>query len=324
VVAAVKLSVIVPTRDKAETLERALASYVNQTHREFEVVIADDGSADDAAERVAARFRDRVAIVYERAPHRGRAACRNRALARASGELVVFADDDRLAPPDFLAEHARLHDGAPLVVLGAQRRIAGATVDDVVARWDALAATSGPEPWWEDACVPLARAYGERLDGFRLPWSLGATGNLSAPRALIAEAGGFDERFVGWGVEDLELCYRLHHLGARTVIGARAINFHLAHPRGADGERWIEWLANLVRFVEKHDRVDAAAYAYAYTRQAAVDVRALDRTIGALLDGAAASPATTAALRDAYAAIVRARVAALAWSGAHRLPGVRW
>ncbi|HZS42117.1 MAG TPA: glycosyltransferase [Polyangia bacterium] len=320
-----KLSVIVPTRDKAEHLDRTLASYCAQTHGDFEVVIADDGSRDDAGERVAARWRERFAVEYLRQPHRGRAACRNRAIAAARGELLVFADDDRLAAPQFLAEHARLYDAArATVVLGAQRRAGAATVEEVAGDFAAIAAASSPEPWWEEACAPLARAYGERLDGFHIPWILGATGNLSAPRALVVEVGGFDEAFHGWGLEDLDLCYRLHHAGARTVIGAAAINYHQAHPTAGDGVRWIEWLRNLERFVEKYDRLDAAAYAYAYTRETMVDVPALNDTIAALERDAAAAPATTRALREAYVAIVRARIFALDWSGAHRLPGIRW
>jgi hypothetical protein len=224
-----------------------------------------------------------------------------------------------------LAKHAgQLDPARPVVVLGAQRRIRTACAEDVLERFAELAAASEPEPWWEEACAPITRAFGERLDGFRLPWSLGATGNLSAPRQLLIDAGGFDERFVGWGLEDLELCYRLHHLGARTVINHGAINYHLDHPRSEPGERWMQWLENLLYFVDKHPGVDAAAYAWAYTRQAAVDVVALDRLIGAVLDDAAVAPATTAALRDAWVAMVRARVFALAWSGAHRLPGIHW
>ncbi len=321
-----KLSVVIPTRDKARVLECALASYVAQTHRDFELVIADDGSRDDSAERAAARFRDRIAIVYERRAHGGRSACRNTAVRKASGDVIVFADDDRVASPEFLAEHARLHEQSsqPLVVHGAQRRVTHATIEDVTDRFATLAQSSSPEPWWEDACEPMARAFGPALENFRLPWTLASTGNLSAPRALLLQAGGFDEGFTGWGLEDLDLAYRLHHLGAKSAIAERAINYHLDHPRDNEGDRWMQWLQNLLRFLDKYDRIDAALYAFAYTRQEVVDVRALDRRVAALLDGAAAQPATTRALRDALAAIVHARVFALAWSGAHRLPGVRW
>ena len=306
-----KLSVIMPTRDKAEYLDRTLASYCAQTHADFEIVISDDGSRDDAPARVAARYRDRLAIEYLRHPHRGRAACRNHAIRGASGELLVFADDDRLASPGFLAGHARLFDAErPTVVLGAQRR--------------GEPAASSPEPWWEDTCAPIARAYGDLLERFHIPWILASTGNLSAPRRLVVEVGGFDEAFQGWGLEDLDLCYRLHHGGARTIIGAGALNYHQAHPTAAEGTRWIEWLRNLERFVEKYDRVDAAAYAYAFTREIAVDVPALDELIGALERDTSAAPASTRALREAYVAIVRARIFALDWSGAHRFPGVRW
>jgi glycosyltransferase involved in cell wall biosynthesis len=320
-----KLSVIIPTRDKAAFLERTLASYCQQTHPEFEVVIADDGSSDDATARVVDSFRGRLSLDFLTAAHAGRAACRNRAVQRARCDILVFSDDDILAGPDFLSQHAQLHAGDERrVVLGAQRRIGEVPLSQLEAGSLDWTAASTPEPWWEEVCATIGRTYGDQLQGFAIPWVMGATRNLSVSRQLVLAVGGFDEQFRGWGLEDLDLCYRLHHGGARTVLGQAAVSCHQEHPTSPDGQRWIEWLRNLLRFMDKYDRVDAAAYAHAFTRGVEVDLAGLSELVCALDRDAERAPASTSALREAYRALTRQRVFALERSGAHGLPGIRW
>jgi hypothetical protein len=56
------------------------------------------------------------------------------------------------------------------------------------------------------------------------------TGNVSTPRCLLAEAGGFNEDFFLYGMEDIELGYRLEKLGVRMINGERARATHLYFP----------------------------------------------------------------------------------------------
>lgn len=87
-----RVSVILPTYNRAHLLPRALSSVLSQTFRDFEVRIVDDGSTDGTG-AVVAGFAD-PRLWYTRIDHRGCAAAMNRAIGDAHGEWVAFLDDD--------------------------------------------------------------------------------------------------------------------------------------------------------------------------------------------------------------------------------------
>lgn len=93
------VSVIVPTYNRAYCLADAVNSVLAQTHGNVEVIIIDDGSTDDTAQLVAARWgRDRR-VKYFRQANQGVTAARNQGLARAFGDYVALLDsDDRWKP----------------------------------------------------------------------------------------------------------------------------------------------------------------------------------------------------------------------------------
>ena len=106
---------VIPTYNRAPLLRATLASLVGQrTAASFEVIVADDGSADDSAQ-VVAGFRDRLTIDYARQKDRGYrvAAARNIGAAMAKAPILVFLDSGTLAGPDFLSGHLRRHSRAP-------------------------------------------------------------------------------------------------------------------------------------------------------------------------------------------------------------------
>lgn len=107
------ISVIVPAYNAAPWLPRCLDSILAQTHRALEVIVVDDGSADDTA-AVASRYaaRDRRVRVL-RQENRGANAARLRGVAEAAGAWVGFVDaDDRIAPDMYarLLQNARRFD----------------------------------------------------------------------------------------------------------------------------------------------------------------------------------------------------------------------
>jgi glycosyltransferase involved in cell wall biosynthesis len=88
------ISVVIPCYNQGHYLEEAMGSATSAAHR-VEMIVVDDGSTDDTP-RVAARY---PGVRYVRQENRGLAAARNRGLAEASGDLVIFLDaDDRLLP----------------------------------------------------------------------------------------------------------------------------------------------------------------------------------------------------------------------------------
>jgi len=95
-----KVSVIIPTYNRAAMLDDAVSSVLAQTYQNFEILISDDGSTDNTQE-VVKKFDERVNYLYSN--HSGiPAIVRNKAIIEASGEYIAFLDSDDLWLPDKL------------------------------------------------------------------------------------------------------------------------------------------------------------------------------------------------------------------------------
>jgi glycosyltransferase involved in cell wall biosynthesis len=93
-------SVIIPTFNRADLVPGAVESVLVQTHRNFEVIVVDDGSTDGTADALRP-YLDRIR--YIRQVNRGLAAARNRGIKEAAGGFLAFLDSDDLYEPPFLA-----------------------------------------------------------------------------------------------------------------------------------------------------------------------------------------------------------------------------
>ena len=96
------ITVVIPTRNRAPVLERCLKSLAGQTGEApgFEIIVVDDGSTDETAVLLA-RLASKVPVplrFFRQPTPRGASAARNLGVREASGEIVVFIDDDALAP----------------------------------------------------------------------------------------------------------------------------------------------------------------------------------------------------------------------------------
>lgn len=106
-----KVSVIIPTFNRADKLSRAVSSVLNQSFTDFELIVVDDGSTDQTT-RVMAPFRSQV--VYLRFPfNQGVSAARNLGLQKASSSLIAFLDSDDYWLPQKLAVQVDFFDRHP-------------------------------------------------------------------------------------------------------------------------------------------------------------------------------------------------------------------
>ena len=213
-----KVSVVTPTHDKVDLLRRTLSSLERQDldPRGFQVVVVDDGSTDATPEFLDG-YRPPFAFrVVRLTQNRGRAAARNRGLEAADGDLVVFLDDDMELVPSFLRAHLELHE--------REERVAG--VGNVVNHPEITAAPI-------DRYMSTRGAQKIRNRG-PLPWKYFSTNNASVKRRDLDAVGGFDERFVHYGFEDLELAWRLQEeRGIRFRFVKEARSFHI-HPHSLE------------------------------------------------------------------------------------------
>ena len=216
-----KLSVVIPTFNRRDRLERVLAALERQTTppSEFEVVVVDDGSTDGTSEWLGQRSTS-FELRALRQTNAGPARARNVGVEQAAGEIVLFIDDDVEPVPELIAEHLSVHAAEP----------------DVVVIGPLASLPHYEQPWvaWEQAKVEAQYRAMERGDWaptFRQFW----TGNASLARRHILGAGGFNPDFLR--AEDVELGVRLKNRGLGFRFNPRARGLHFAERSLASWER---------------------------------------------------------------------------------------
>ena len=206
-----RLSVVIPVLDAARTLPRTLAALEALSPAPDEIVLVDNGSADDTPARLHAYAATAPAkVVVLRESRRGASTARNTGARAATGDVVVFTDADCCPRPDWLAAlRAPLADATVGAVAG---RLASTPPRGVVETFSSLFTLQ----------APAAPARHTRWT----PWAGGfPTANLAVRRDLLARVGGFDESVAIYG-EDYDLCARLYEAGVAIVYTPDAVVEH--------------------------------------------------------------------------------------------------
>lgn len=112
-----KVSVIIPTHNRAEYLCAAIASVLNQTFKDIEIIVADDGSTDHTRE-VVRSFKDKRIKYIANKRNLGPSATRNYAILESKGEYIAFLDDDDEWVPEKLQKQVELLDICPPDICG--------------------------------------------------------------------------------------------------------------------------------------------------------------------------------------------------------------
>ena len=107
-----KVSVIIPTHNRADLLEKAVQSILDQTFTDFEILVCDDASTDNTPE-VIERFKDERILYTRYETNRGVIEVRNNAVTNSRGEYIAFLDDDDEWFPTKLEKQVALLDGSP-------------------------------------------------------------------------------------------------------------------------------------------------------------------------------------------------------------------
>ena len=98
-------SVIMPTWNRKKVIANAIDSVLNQSYRQFELIICDDGSTDRTGKFIRKKYRKEIRdrkIKYVETGHRGVSAARNTALQKAGGEWIAYLDSDNAWRKDYL------------------------------------------------------------------------------------------------------------------------------------------------------------------------------------------------------------------------------
>ena len=237
------LSVVITTYNRSDALLAVLAGLARQTDRHFEVVVADDGSRE--AHRRALResaVAQALKVVHVWHPDVGFTASkvRNRGVAAARGQYIIFMDGDCVPELDFIARHKQLAERG-CFVNGSRVLLSPQLSQHVLTGAQQICGRG--LPYWLGLRL---RGHVNKLTHLlRLPdgrvrlrpdfyWKGIRSCNMGVWRSDYERVDGFDESFVGWGHEDADLVLRLHHAGVARKNGFCATEvYHLWHQEAA-------------------------------------------------------------------------------------------
>ena len=109
-----RVSVIIPTYNQARFIPATISSVLEQTYKDFEIIVIDDGSTDDTQKELE-RFGSKIKVILQ--PNSERAVSRNNGVKNSTGAYIAFLDSDDLWSPDKLEKQVEVLDNLKDIVL---------------------------------------------------------------------------------------------------------------------------------------------------------------------------------------------------------------
>lgn len=237
-----KASVIFSTYNSPTWLEKVLWGFSLQTHNQFEIIIADDGSTDDTR-AVIERFQNETDLEIKHIWHedKGFRKCRilNKAILQASTDYIIFTDGDCIPRKDFVETH--IHQAESGKYLSGSYFKLPLSTSEKITKDDIVSGRCFDKKWLYQNGLPRTRKTLKISAGPTLAKILNTItmtkcnlkgSNASAWLGDVLAVNGFDER-MQWGGLDREFGVRLINNGIKPKhVRYNAICVHLDHPRG--------------------------------------------------------------------------------------------
>jgi GT2 family glycosyltransferase len=240
------ISVVITTYNRSEALIPVLAALAAQDEQGFEVIVADDGSAQvhrDAVQATARRLGLQLTHVWH--PDVGFTASRvrNLGVAAAQGAYILLLDGDCVPETDFVRRHRALSEPG-YFVNGSRVMLSQRLSQDVIS--GAVRVYGRGVAFWVQQ--RLSGGASKLAALLRLPdlslrrrhrfiWKGIRSCNMGVWREDFERVNGFDESFVGWGHEDADFVLRLHNAGIHRKNGFAATEvYHLWHAQASREE----------------------------------------------------------------------------------------
>jgi len=213
-----QLSIVIPSRYRPDLLRHCLTKVCDHRPANSQIIVIDDGSAADTIGRSAGEFPG-VEVVRNPRPM-GFAAAANRGIAAATGDVIELLNDDTQVTPGWAEAALPWFDDstvaavAPLVLQGP--------------RGDAVPVIDSAGDEYDRGGFARKRGHGEPLsDRYREPCDVfGASASSAFYRAdVLRSVGAFPENFGAY-FEDVDLAWRIHRAGYRTMYEPRSIVWH--------------------------------------------------------------------------------------------------
>lgn len=322
------ISIVVPCKNNADSLELLLRSLSQQTAPPQQIVCVDDGSSVVQLRQIASLCKyigaNFVRLPKLKMPVGRRSAARNLGTSNARGDVVLYLDGDMMIGPGYIEAIRIIHAvDRRAMVKGTRYSIPPAeqargkehclwlTGQD--SRSTPLGSSLNPtcsEGGRETSCHVKATRETQPKDSQRcqlndvtamnterqiLPfatrWDFCASNNLSVRRREIQRIGGWDEGFEGWGEEDMDFAYRLYRAGCRPVLpeAGPVVAHHLDHDVDAEAAK-ASLQRNARYFINKFPEVARPRHEAYQLHGLTMDVTMKDEERAAGLDGGSRLP----------------------------------
>ena len=207
-----RISVVIPAYNAAETIKACLASLYKQSLLPSEIIVVDNNSTDNTGEIVTQFFNNHknVPSFYLHEKRQGPSFARNCGAKKASGDIIAFIDADCIAESTWLHNINKSFDNPKVgAVTGS---IIGYEKDTMIGKFHALFTMRE---------LPESRLFNE----FNLLSGGFPTAHFSIKKCLFDEIGGFDEALPIYS-EDYDLCARIYAAGHAINYNKKVMVFH--------------------------------------------------------------------------------------------------
>ncbi|NOU60649.1 glycosyltransferase family 2 protein [Marinifilum caeruleilacunae] len=232
----ISVSLLITTYNSPKFLDLVFRSILKQTVQPDEIVIGDDGSKEDTKELIDSyreKFSCKLKHVWQEDDGFQRCRILNKAIAAVSSDYILQLDGDVMLHPQFIEDH--------LSVVQEKQFVCGNRCFVLKSKTEKLVA--GPS----DIGLNLFNIK-KRKRFFRIPAlsplyrnkrnNTSRKGNVGCHMAYwkkdMVAINGYNEDFVGWGYEDIEMVERLMNSGVKkTTLLMMALQYHLWHPKSS-------------------------------------------------------------------------------------------
>lgn len=255
----IKIALVVSTYNRPDALRIVLESILNQTIMPDEIIIADDGSADQTTKLIHS-YKEQYPNLFTHVWHEDSgfrlAAIRNKAMAKAKSDYIIQIDGDIMLHPKFMADHLAMAKKGQYVA-GSRamlsesltKKIVNSTIYQQVSTYN--------------------QGVNNRLNAIRIPLLMKLMGSpklssrsykkikgchMAFWKEDLIKINGYNEAFEGWGSEDVELELRLINVGLkRCNLKFGALQYHLYHPENSKDRELIN--ENLVKETKEKKQI---------------------------------------------------------------------
>ncbi len=199
------VSVVIPTYNRSEKLRRAIKSVLDQSHRNFELIVIDDNSEDDTEEVVEGFGDDRI-VYHRNKKNLGGGGARNLGIRESSAEYIAFLDDDDEWLPRKLEKQLKAIKGAPASYCGV---------------YTGLTKYRGGKPLTQKMIAREGDIFHDLL------WEniIGSTSVILLRKGCVTEVGGFTQGLPA--SQELDLYLRLAEKYEFGCVPESLVKYHI-------------------------------------------------------------------------------------------------